>query len=143
MGSLFWMSVAGDEGRRATEYTVLDASGEYATGRSVLQLTLTRGDLLARFECKVESEALEDPIISWVTIDVHVTPTRIDLSGVKNHVVQGTNVLLICDVHGARPAASIRWANGTFPIIDENLVQTSPEDNVSAVRHISELVSLG
>lgn len=54
-----------------------------------------------------------------------------ELSGVKNHVVQGTNVLLICDVLGARPAATVRWVNGSIPITDESLVQTSPENNVS------------
>jgi len=41
------------------------------TGTSKLQLTLSRGDLNARFECRVESEALDAPIISWVTADVH------------------------------------------------------------------------
>lgn len=55
------------------------------------------------------------------------------LSGVNNHVVQGSNVMLICDVHGARPAAKIRWTNGSVPITDETLVHTSPEDNVSIV----------
>lgn len=36
-----------------------------------MQLTLSRGDLNARFECRVESEALDGPILSWVTADVH------------------------------------------------------------------------
>ncbi|KAH1018820.1 hypothetical protein HUJ05_006512 [Dendroctonus ponderosae] len=51
------------------------------------------------------------------------------LSGVNNHVVQGSNVMLICDVHGARPAATIRWTNGSIPITDETLVHTGIEDN--------------
>ncbi|XP_030767914.1 hemicentin-1 isoform X2 [Sitophilus oryzae] len=111
------------------QYTANDAGDGVGTGRSKLQLTLTRGDLNAQFICKVESEALDEPILQWVKIDVHVRPTRMELSGVKNHVVQGTNVLLICDVYGARPAATVRWTNGSVPITDESLVQTSPQDN--------------
>ncbi|KAJ8954752.1 hypothetical protein NQ314_007022, partial [Rhamnusium bicolor] len=71
-------------------------------------------------------------------------PTKIELSGVRNHVVQGTNVLLICDVHGARPAAAVRWENGTTPITNESLVQTSPEDSFHQSRQIlSELYREG
>lgn len=62
-----------------------------------------------------------------------VKPTLLHLSGVNNHVVQGSNVMLICDVHGARPAATIRWTNGSIPITDETLVHTGIEDNVSAI----------
>ncbi|XP_060519272.1 titin isoform X2 [Cylas formicarius] len=111
------------------QYTANAMGDGVGTGRSKLQLTLGRGDLNARFECRVESEALDEPIISWITADVHVPPTKMELSGVKNHVVQGTNVLLICDVHGAKPAATVRWTNGSVPITDQSLVQSSPEDN--------------
>ncbi|CAG9768077.1 unnamed protein product [Ceutorhynchus assimilis] len=111
------------------QYTTNDLGDGLGTGTSKLQLTLSRGDLNARFECRVESEALDGPIVSWVTADVHVKPTFMQLSGVTNHVVQGSNVMLICDVLGARPAATIRWSNGSVAITDENLVHTSPEDN--------------
>ncbi|XP_076265082.1 neuromusculin isoform X4 [Rhynchophorus ferrugineus] len=111
------------------QYTTNDLGDGVGMGSSKLQLTLTRGDLNAQFTCKVESEALDGPIMHWIKFDVHVRPTKMELSGVKNHVVQGTNVLLICDVHGARPPAKVRWTNGSVPITDETLVQTSPEDN--------------
>ncbi|KAL1502352.1 hypothetical protein ABEB36_007505 [Hypothenemus hampei] len=111
------------------QYTTNDLGDGLGTGTSKLQLTLSRGDLNAKFECHVESEALDAPIISWITADVHVKPTSMHLSGVNNHVVQGSNVMLICDVHGARPAATIRWTNGSVPITDESLVHTGLEDN--------------
>lgn len=52
-------------------YTRIDDGEGVGTGRSKLQLTLSRGDLNARFECRVESDALDEPIISWISADVH------------------------------------------------------------------------
>ncbi|XP_066154008.1 uncharacterized protein nrm [Euwallacea fornicatus] len=111
------------------QYTTIDLGNGLGTGTSKLQLTLSRGDLNARFECKVESEALDVPITSGISAEVNVKPTSMHLSGVNNHVVQGSNVMLICDVHGARPAATIRWTNGSVPITSETLVHTGQEDN--------------
>nr|XP_023013061.1 cell adhesion molecule 3-like [Leptinotarsa decemlineata] len=53
------------------KYSANEIDNGVGTGISRLQLTLTRGDLLARFECRVESDALDEPIISWVRIDVN------------------------------------------------------------------------
>lgn len=55
----------------SAQYSINDLGDGLGTGTSKLQLTLSRGDLNARFECRVESEALDGPIISWVTADVH------------------------------------------------------------------------
>ncbi|XP_049818622.1 hemicentin-1 isoform X3 [Aethina tumida] len=110
-------------------YTAIDDGNGVGTGTSKLQLTLSRGDLNARFECKVESPALESPITTWIMVDVNVRPTKVSLSGVNNHVVQGTNVLLYCDVYGARPAATVRWTNESTPITNETLKETSAEYN--------------
>lgn len=57
-------------------------------------------------------------------------PIEINLTGVEKFVVQGTNVKLECVVRGARPPASIRWANGTYDIDEDDLV-TSKNREVS------------
>ncbi|XP_074027945.1 neuromusculin isoform X7 [Leptinotarsa decemlineata] len=119
------------------KYSANEIDNGVGTGISRLQLTLTRGDLLARFECRVESDALDEPIISWVRIDVNVSPTGMNLTGVENHVVQGTNVKLDCVVHGARPAATVRWANGSNSILEEDLVQ-STQDFPITTKHRAE-----
>lgn len=38
----------------------------------------------------------------------------------KSHVVEGTNVILMCDVFGARPAAEVKWFNDSIAITDSN-----------------------
>lgn len=58
-----------------------------------------------------------------------VRPIDINLTGVEKYVVQGTNVKLECIVRGARPAASVRWANGSYDI-DENELVTSKKQEV-------------
>lgn len=108
-------------------YSSHEDDGGLGTGTSKLSFTLSRGDLGAKFECRVDSDALDEPIVSWMTADVNVKPTKIELGGVQSHVVQGTNVLLICDVFGARPAAEVRWYNNSDPITEEKFIQTVPE----------------
>ncbi|KAG5898346.1 hypothetical protein JTB14_034328 [Gonioctena quinquepunctata] len=120
-----------------TKYSANEIDNGVGTGISRLQLTLRRGDLLARFECRVDSDALEEPIISWVQIDVNVSPTGIKLTGVENHVVQGTNVKLDCVVHGARPAATVRWANGSNSIMEDALVESTQDFPIST-KHRAE-----
>ncbi|XP_044272601.1 uncharacterized protein LOC123016327 [Tribolium madens] len=94
-------------------YSARSDGNATGTGISKLQLTLSKYDLNARFECKVESQALEEPIVKGVTLPVKVKPTKIKLSGVNGHVNQGTIVSLICEVFGARPMAEVEWYNST------------------------------
>ncbi|XP_050315809.1 uncharacterized protein LOC126750284 isoform X2 [Anthonomus grandis grandis] len=109
------------------QYKVKEEKDGRGTGISKLQLTLSRGDLKARFECRVESEALEEPIVSFLTADVHVKPTSMKLTGPPTYTVQGSNVMIMCDVFGARPPAKIRWTNGSVAITNETLVRTDVE----------------
>lgn len=101
------------------------------TGTSKLQFTLSRGDLAAKFECKVESEALEEPIITWLRADVHVKPTKMELIGPKNQVDQGSIVSLVCNVFGARPPAEIKWFNNSEPmgesLVEQNHLKTTDD----------------
>ncbi|CAH1113208.1 unnamed protein product, partial [Psylliodes chrysocephalus] len=64
-------------------------------------------------------------------------PTDINLTGVENHVVQGTNVKLDCKVYGARPAATVRWANGSSSIDKEFVDKTTLESPINT-RYIEE-----
>lgn len=56
-------------------------------------------------------------------------PLSLELSGVKSHVVEGTNVILMCDVFGARPAAEVKWFNNSIAITD-----TNREEGIAEVR---------
>lgn len=49
-------------------------------------------------------------------------PLALELTGVDQHVVQGSSVTLSCVVSGARPSASVTWYNGTEPL-DPNRVE--------------------
>lgn len=58
-------------------------------------------------------------------LSVPVAPTGLELTGVKSHVVQGSNVLLTCKVFGARPAANVTWYNGTEAISPKMITTSS------------------
>lgn len=69
-----------------------------------------------------------------------VRPTKLDLQGVKSHVVQGSNVQLTCDVYGAKPAATVKWNNNSEPITDEGLIETRIEPAVSKALKLTDLL---
>ncbi|XP_054284692.1 hemicentin-2-like isoform X5 [Macrosteles quadrilineatus] len=96
--------------------TEVELQNGQTVARKKIKITISRGDLGARYECRVQNDALESPLVAYVDLDVYVRPLSLNLSGVEHHVVQGTNVLLQCLVVGARPAATITWYNGTNPI---------------------------
>lgn len=87
--------------------------------KSVLSLELSRQELGANIECRVETPALEQIVSNHIHFDLQgmlnvqaidifseapilkqiyilVRPTKVDLSGVKDHTVQGSNILLQC-----------------------------------------------
>ncbi|XP_071450004.1 uncharacterized protein nrm [Hetaerina americana] len=104
------------------------APGGSSKSRSKISLSLGRGDLGAKYECRVASPALADQggfVLSWVEVDVHVRPRKLELGGVEHHVVQGTEVTLRCHVSGARPAANVTWYNGTEPIPSDKVLSDS------------------
>lgn len=106
------------------EYSTENGANSVGTGRNKVELTLGRGDLQAKYECRAMNDALDAPMVAWINVDVHVRPLSLELSGVAHHVVQGTNVLLECAVLGARPPANVTWYNGT-EIIHENILGTT------------------
>jgi CD80-like C2-set immunoglobulin domain len=60
-----------------------------------------------------------------------VRPLRLDLSGVEEHVHEGAEVVLTCQVTGARPAANITWYNGSEPIGPDATANTHAAVQVS------------
>lgn len=64
-------------------------------------------------------------------IGVAVRPLRLDLSGVEEHVHEGAEVVLSCQVTGARPAANITWYNGSEPIGPQATADTHAAVQVS------------
>ncbi|XP_054735884.1 uncharacterized protein LOC129242947 isoform X2 [Anastrepha obliqua] len=86
-----------------------------------LTLELSRDDLARDIECHVESAALPNKIINKFRVDLQVRPTSISINGVEHHTVQGSKVVLTCDIHGARPAVNLTWFNSSTII--------SPEEN--------------
>jgi hypothetical protein len=112
------------------EPTEIEHSGLYDV-KSVLSLKLSRAELLSSLECRVKTTP-NNPIISnQFFINLEVRPTKIHLSGVKSHVVEGSKVLLQCEVIGARPAANISWYNNTKLIDAENNLTTISPTTVS------------
>lgn len=39
--------------------------------RKQIKITISRGDLGARYECRVQNDALETPLIAYVDLDVY------------------------------------------------------------------------
>ncbi|XP_055597510.1 hemicentin-1-like isoform X2 [Uranotaenia lowii] len=103
---------------------VEDHNGLY-TVKSTLSLTLSRQELGATYTCRVEMKELQLVVDNLFHIDLQVRPTKINISGVKHHTVQGTKVLLQCQVSGARPAANMTWYNSSRLISDETNEITS------------------
>ncbi|XP_063981211.1 hemicentin-1 isoform X2 [Diachasmimorpha longicaudata] len=103
------------------------------TGRSVLELQVSRNELGATFVCRVSSPALAEPLTVDIGLDVHVGPLKMNVTGVVGHVVSGTKILLECKVSAARPAANVTWCNGTDILSDNNertdVFETKTSDN--------------
>ncbi|XP_050742543.1 uncharacterized protein LOC108030804 isoform X3 [Drosophila biarmipes] len=81
-----------------------------------LDWPLTREDLAQDIECRVKSAAIPNTTVTKFRVDLQVRPTSIDINGVKHHTVQGSKVVLTCDIHGARPAVNLTWYNSTTVI---------------------------
>ncbi|CAK1549321.1 unnamed protein product [Leptosia nina] len=114
---------------------------EQSIVKHVLPLTVTRTELGGELVCNVSSAALDTPIIRSLKLDVRVPPNKIAISGVGEHVTQGTLLTLMCVVSGARPAATIEWYNGTDLLTTEtqNIQQKEVESSDTTVSTMSNL----
>ncbi|XP_047508896.1 hemicentin-2 isoform X8 [Pieris napi] len=114
---------------------------EQSVVKHVLPLTVTRTELDGELVCNVSSAALDNPIIRTLKLDVRVPPNKIAISGVGEHVTQGTLLTLMCSVSGARPAATIEWFNGTELLTpaSQNIQQKEMESSDTTVATMSNL----
>ncbi|XP_071034421.1 hemicentin-1 isoform X2 [Parasteatoda tepidariorum] len=78
---------------------------------SMMQMSLEREDLGANIECHVDNEAIDEPLVSWVKIDLHVGPISLEVEGPTTPVVSGNSVTFICTIEGAKPWANATWFN--------------------------------
>lgn len=108
-----------------------DESRGVFTVNSKLTLDLTRQELGKNLECRVKTTESGPIVSNQLFIDLEVRPTKIHVSGVKSHVVEGSKVLLQCHVYGARPAANISWFNSSKLIDDSNQLTTISTKTVS------------
>ncbi|XP_055855839.1 uncharacterized protein LOC129919053 isoform X2 [Episyrphus balteatus] len=131
--------------RLTTHSPTYDEKDGLYTATLELSLVLTRQDLGNTIECRVESSAIQGTIRSVIDVDMQVRPTGITLSGVEHHTVQGSKVVLTCQVYGARPAVNISWSNSSVPIVDEDNALTeirthAVEQNDGTFHTVSDLI---
>ncbi|XP_052564933.1 hemicentin-1 isoform X2 [Culex pipiens pallens] len=106
------------------------------TVKSTLSLTLSRQELGSTYNCRVEMKELQLVVDNHFHIDLQVRPTKINLSGVEHHTVQGTKVLLQCKVSGARPAANMTWYNTSKLISDEDTGRADQLTSISTKTYL-------
>ncbi|XP_030385039.1 uncharacterized protein LOC115632156 isoform X2 [Scaptodrosophila lebanonensis] len=107
--------------RLATYSPTHDQKDGLYTSTLELEWQLSREDLAQDIECRVESAAIKNEIVAKFSVDLQVRPTSITINGVEHHTVQGSKVVLTCDIYGARPAVNLTWYNTTSVV--------SPEEN--------------
>ncbi|KAH8334990.1 hypothetical protein KR067_000321, partial [Drosophila pandora] len=110
--------------KRLTTYSPThDIKDGLFTSTLELDWLLSREDLAQDIECRVKSAAMPETIVQKFSINLQVRPTSIEMNGVEHHTVQGSKVILTCDIHGARPPVNLTWYNITSPITtEENIV---------------------
>lgn len=120
-------------GKRLTDVITVDEYNGLFTVKSKLTLTLSRQELAAVIECRVETAGIDQIVSNQIFIDLQVKPTTISLTGVKLHVIEGAKVLLQCQVDGGRPAANVTWYNSSKIIDDSNELTTISTKNVRKI----------
>uniref|UniRef100_T1IYV4 Ig-like domain-containing protein n=1 Tax=Strigamia maritima TaxID=126957 RepID=T1IYV4_STRMM len=109
-----------------------------------LRLDITRKYLNSTLQCRVQNDALAEPLISWFKLDVHenqadefytldrlhnraaVRPISLELNGAQSPMAAGTPVRLVCTSKAAKPPAVLTWMNGSSPLHPQPHAQTSP-----------------
>lgn len=51
--------------------TEVDVQKGQTMARKKVKITISRGDLGARYECRAQNDALETPLVSYVDLDVY------------------------------------------------------------------------
>ena len=125
---------------RASSSEEADRTG---TGRSELALTVGRAQLGAKLECRAGNEAISEPLISSIQLDVSLRPESIKISGADKAVEQGAVVSLLCVAKASRPAAVLTWYNGStlFPEQPAGQVSLEPDGTYLTSSRLSFIAS--
>ncbi|XP_042888979.1 nephrin-like [Penaeus japonicus] len=81
----------------------------------VQELTASRAEDGAVYECRVSNELLRQPLTSNVTITVHYPPTSVSVSG-PSVVIEGEQFSLSCSTTPANPPATVAWYLDGMPV---------------------------
>ncbi|XP_064471692.1 hemicentin-2-like isoform X1 [Ornithodoros turicata] len=94
---------------------VEEAKNERGAGdvKATFTTALRRQDLGSKYECVTTNEALDQPLKTWVELDLHVKPEELETDVPTMPIKAGTVLRVKCVVSGARPAADATWYNRT------------------------------
>ncbi|XP_076335472.1 hemicentin-2-like isoform X2 [Tachypleus tridentatus] len=93
---------------------------------STVRIVLSRNDLGARLSCQVKNKAIENFLISWIDIDLHVKPSSMIVEGPLEPLIEGDRVTLSCTIVGAKPAANATWYNRSETIVPQPQADIKP-----------------
>ncbi|XP_076366927.1 hemicentin-2-like isoform X2 [Tachypleus tridentatus] len=99
---------------------------EAATDKVIatIRIILSRKDLEANLSCCVKNEAINDPLVSWIEVDLHVKPSSMEVEGPTFPVIEGDKLSLNCTIEGAKPAATAIWYNHS------EIIQPQPSSQI-------------
>ncbi|XP_076329974.1 hemicentin-2-like [Tachypleus tridentatus] len=125
------------------EPTVLNNDLGIANVTTTVRIILSRSDLGIRLSCQVKSEAIVDVLVSWIEVDLHVTPSYIKVEGPSKPIIEGEKVLLSCTIVGAKPAANATWYNRSETIQPQPLsdVKLASDGSFKTISNLEIIVS--
>ncbi|KAK3863233.1 hypothetical protein Pcinc_030984 [Petrolisthes cinctipes] len=112
--SVYLKGTASDSGREHRGHKKGRSRGVSVTQ----QLTATRAEDGAVYECRVSNDQLTKPLSTNVTLTVHYAPTQVKVTG-PTVVSAGERFTLTCATSPANPPASLTW------IIDDQQVKNT------------------
>ncbi|XP_022258808.1 hemicentin-1-like isoform X2 [Limulus polyphemus] len=123
--------------------TVLNNDLGIANVTATVRIILSRSDLGIRLSCQVKSEAVEDILVSWIEVDLHVTPLYMKVGGPTKPIIEGEKILLSCTIVGAKPAANATWYNRSETIQPQPLsdVKLASDGSFKTISNLEIIVS--
>nr|CAD7424395.1 unnamed protein product [Timema monikensis] len=137
--------------RNSREYTAESGPNSVGTGRNRVHMTLGRGDLGAKYECRAENAALNAPIVSNIRVEVNVHPTDIRTSISPSSAVElittstlanyATEAVMFLSTPSG-PECRGRGVVATTAVVNAGLggVEAAPGFNQSAPQGVSSTV---
>ncbi|GFY69149.1 uncharacterized protein TNIN_359331 [Trichonephila inaurata madagascariensis] len=132
----------GDEELDSESHVRVEKNGASSV-TSTVKMTLERDDLGAKIECHVDNEAIDDALVSWVEVDLHVGPSSLEVEGPEAPVTAGDFVMLTCTIEGAKPAANATWFNRSDVLntLPQTEIELAPDGTFTTVSTVEVPVS--